>query len=31
LADDGAIAAGVVTQAIKKYELDPEKPYPPSV
>jgi len=31
LADDGAIAATVVTQAIKKYGLEPEKPYPPSV
>jgi pyruvate dehydrogenase E1 component len=31
LADDGAIAASVVTQAIKKYGLEPEKPYPPSV
>ena len=31
LADDGAIAASVVTQAIKKYGIEPEKPYPPSV
>src|SRR4051794_24332644 len=31
LADDGVIAATVVTQAIKKYGLEPEKPYPPSV
>ena len=31
LADDGTIAASVVAQAIKKYKLDPEKPYPPSV
>jgi pyruvate dehydrogenase E1 component len=31
LADDGAIAASVIAQAIKKYSIDPEKPYPPSV
>jgi len=31
LADDGTIAASVVAHAIKKYKLDPEKPYPPSV
>jgi len=31
LADEGTIAATVVTQAIKKYGLEPEKPYPPSV
>jgi pyruvate dehydrogenase E1 component len=31
LADDGAIAASVISQAIKKYSIDPEKPYPPSV
>ena len=31
LADDGAIAASVVTQAIQKYGIEPEKPYPPSV
>ncbi len=31
LADDGAIAASVIAQAIKKYNIDPEKPYPPSV
>jgi pyruvate dehydrogenase E1 component len=31
LADDGGLPASVVTDAIKKYALDPEKAYPPSV
>jgi pyruvate dehydrogenase E1 component len=31
LADDGTIPAAKVAQAIKKYGLDAEKPYPPSV
>jgi pyruvate dehydrogenase E1 component len=31
LADAGTVPASVVTQAIKKYGLDPDKPYPPSV
>ena len=29
LADDGAVPASVVTQAIKKYGIDPDKPNPP--
>jgi pyruvate dehydrogenase E1 component len=31
LADDGKIAAGKVTKAISKYELDPEKPDPTTI
>ena len=31
LADDGAVSASVVAKAIQKYNIDPNKPYPPSV
>jgi pyruvate dehydrogenase E1 component len=31
LADDGAVKPSVVSEAIKKYDIDPEKSYPPSV
>ncbi len=31
LAEDGAIEPKVVQQAIEKYDIDPEKPYPPKV
>ena len=31
LADDGEIDSKVVAQAIKKYDIDPEKPNPISV
>jgi len=31
LADEGALPAATVTQAIAKYGIDPNKPYPPSV
>jgi pyruvate dehydrogenase E1 component len=31
LADEGAVPASRVTQAIKQYDVDPNKPYPPSV
>ncbi len=31
LADEGKVAASVVTEAIRKYGIDPAKPYPPTV
>jgi pyruvate dehydrogenase E1 component len=31
LADDGTLKPSVVSEAIKKYGIDPEKSYPPSV
>jgi pyruvate dehydrogenase E1 component len=31
LAEDGTVPAATVAQAIKKYGIDPNKPYPPSV
>jgi pyruvate dehydrogenase E1 component len=31
LAEEGTVPASTVTQAIKKYAIDPNKPYPPSV
>jgi pyruvate dehydrogenase E1 component len=31
LADENALPASVVADAIKKYRIDPEKPYPPTV
>ena len=31
LADEGAVPAAVVASAIKQYNIDPDKPYPPSV
>jgi len=31
LADDGVLAASKASEALKKYNIDPDKPYPPSV
>ena len=31
LADEGALERSTVAAAIKRYEIDPERPYPPSV
>jgi pyruvate dehydrogenase E1 component len=31
LADDGTVPAAIVTRAMAKYGIDPNKPYPPSV
>ena len=31
LADDGMLAASKVSEALRKYNIDPDKPYPPSV
>ena len=31
LADDGTVPAAIVTRAMTKYGIDPNKPYPPSV
>jgi len=31
LAEEGTLPASTVAQAIKKYAIDPNKPYPPSV